>query len=84
MLERGIGWMEQIQVLRITAIVSRCLQNLEKKNEEFLKKMGQSTPPISMSEDCLHLNIYTAAHAYEGSNLPVSVRSWSAGISFIR
>lgn len=36
-------------------------------------------PTISMSEDCLYLNIYTPVHAHEGSNLPVSVRLWTAG-----
>ncbi|XP_005403776.1 PREDICTED: cocaine esterase isoform X2 [Chinchilla lanigera] len=29
--------------------------------------------PISMSEDCLYLNIYTPAHVHEGSRLPVMV-----------
>uniref|UniRef100_A0A8C8VUB8 Carboxylic ester hydrolase n=1 Tax=Peromyscus maniculatus bairdii TaxID=230844 RepID=A0A8C8VUB8_PERMB len=36
--------------------------------------MNMTVPPISMSEDCLHLNIYTPAHAHEGSNMPVMVR----------
>ncbi|XP_076427708.1 acylcarnitine hydrolase-like isoform X2 [Peromyscus maniculatus bairdii] len=42
-------------------------------NAEGLKDMKLTLPPISMSEDCLHLNIYTPAHAHEGSNLPVMV-----------
>jgi carboxylesterase 2 len=40
-----------------------------------MKMMLSSFP---MSEDCLYLNIYTPAHAHEGSNLPVSVRLWPA------
>ena len=47
-------------------------------NLEGLKEMELTTLPIPMSEDCLYLNIYTPAHAHEGSNLPVSVRPWSA------
>ena len=35
--------------------------------------MNLILPPISMSEDCLYLNIYVPAHAHEGSNLPVMV-----------
>ncbi|KAM5262850.1 pyrethroid hydrolase Ces2e-like [Ctenodactylus gundi] len=35
-----------------------------------LQNRGSAT---SMSEDCLHLNIYTPAHANKGSNLPVMV-----------
>ncbi|XP_040596812.1 liver carboxylesterase-like [Mesocricetus auratus] len=31
-------------------------------------------PTISMSEDCLYLNIYAPVHAHEGSNFPVMVR----------
>ncbi|OBS73268.1 hypothetical protein A6R68_12155, partial [Neotoma lepida] len=42
-------------------------------NVEGVKDMKLTLPPISMSEDCLHLNIYTPAHAHEGSNLPVMV-----------
>jgi carboxylesterase 2 len=38
---------------------------------------------VPMSEDCLYLNIYTPAHAQEGSNLSVSARLWSAGEEFI-
>ncbi|ERE80139.1 liver carboxylesterase isoform X1 [Cricetulus griseus] len=37
------------------------------------KERKMIVPPISMSEDCLYLNIYTPAHAHEGSNLPVMV-----------
>jgi hypothetical protein len=43
-------------------------------NLEDAKEMNLILPPISMSEDCLYLNIYTPTHAQEGSNLPVSVR----------
>ena len=43
------------------------------------KEMNLIVPPTSMSEDCLYLNIYTPAHAREGSNLPVSVRLCQLG-----
>ncbi|XP_040592504.1 pyrethroid hydrolase Ces2e-like [Mesocricetus auratus] len=42
-------------------------------NSEGLKMIKLIMPPISMSEDCLYLNIYTPTHAHEGSNLPVMV-----------
>ncbi|XP_005345904.1 acylcarnitine hydrolase-like [Microtus ochrogaster] len=50
-----------------------CLQNLEMMNSEGLMDMKLPLPSFSMSEDCLYLNIYTPAHANEGSNLPVMV-----------
>ncbi|XP_038168423.1 acylcarnitine hydrolase-like [Arvicola amphibius] len=50
-----------------------CLQNLEMMKSEGLKDMNLPLPTFSMSEDCLYLNIYTPAHAHEGSNLPVMV-----------
>ncbi|XP_037062079.1 acylcarnitine hydrolase-like [Peromyscus leucopus] len=56
-----------------TSYPATCLQNVDMTNSEGLKKLKMTTPPISMSEDCLHLNIYTPAHAHEGSNLPVMV-----------
>nr|XP_048286075.1 liver carboxylesterase-like isoform X2 [Myodes glareolus] len=37
---------------------------------DFAETMNLIMPPMSMSEDCLYLNIYTPAHAHEGSNLP--------------
>ncbi|XP_055477348.1 acylcarnitine hydrolase-like isoform X2 [Psammomys obesus] len=49
-----------------------CLQNVM-MNVEGLKEMTLTLPPLSMSEDCLYLNIYAPAHAHEGSNLPVMV-----------
>ncbi|XP_005372125.1 pyrethroid hydrolase Ces2a-like [Microtus ochrogaster] len=39
----------------------------------FAKEINLIMPPMSMSEDCLYLNIYTPTHAREGSNLPVMV-----------
>ncbi|XP_050000529.1 acylcarnitine hydrolase-like [Alexandromys fortis] len=47
----------------------RCLQNPDAVNSESLAMIKRSVPSISMSEDCLYLNIYTPAHAHEGSNL---------------
>ncbi|XP_052585065.1 pyrethroid hydrolase Ces2e-like isoform X4 [Peromyscus californicus insignis] len=47
-----------------------CLQNDDIMNLDGLKRIKLIMPPISVSEDCLYLNIYTPAHAHEGSNLP--------------
>ncbi|XP_028635095.1 pyrethroid hydrolase Ces2a-like [Grammomys surdaster] len=47
-----------------------CLQT-DIMNLEGMKEMKLTMLP--MSEDCLYLNIYTPAHAQEGSNLPVMV-----------
>ncbi|XP_036043688.1 acylcarnitine hydrolase-like isoform X1 [Onychomys torridus] len=56
-----------------TSYPAICLQNVDMMNSEGLKKLKMMMPPISVSEDCLHLNIYTPSHAHEGSNLPVMV-----------
>ncbi|XP_041506104.1 acylcarnitine hydrolase-like [Microtus oregoni] len=56
-----------------TSYPAICLQNLEMMNSEGLMDMKLPLPAFSMSEDCLYLNIYTPAHANEGSNLPVMV-----------
>uniref|UniRef100_A0A8C8UFA2 Acylcarnitine hydrolase-like n=1 Tax=Peromyscus maniculatus bairdii TaxID=230844 RepID=A0A8C8UFA2_PERMB len=53
-----------------TSHPAMCLQSLEMMNVEAMEDMNMTVPPISMSEDCLHLNIYTPAHAHEGSNMP--------------
>ncbi|XP_036044844.1 acylcarnitine hydrolase-like isoform X5 [Onychomys torridus] len=53
-----------------TSYPAMCLQNFDMMNIEGRVDMKQILPPISMSEDCLHLNVYTPAHAREGSNLP--------------
>ncbi|XP_076771845.1 pyrethroid hydrolase Ces2a-like isoform X1 [Arvicanthis niloticus] len=47
-----------------------CLQT-DMMNLEGVEEMRMTLLP--MSEDCLYLNIYTPAHAQEGSNLPVMV-----------
>ncbi|EGW11231.1 Liver carboxylesterase [Cricetulus griseus] len=44
------------------------------------KEMNLIVTPTSMSEDCLYLNIYTPAHAHEGSNLPVMVWIHGGGL----
>ncbi|XP_038168436.1 acylcarnitine hydrolase-like [Arvicola amphibius] len=56
-----------------TSYPAICLQSLEMMNSLGLKDMNLHLSTFSMSEDCLYLNIYTPAHAHEGSNLPVMV-----------
>uniref|UniRef100_A0A8C0WLX5 Carboxylic ester hydrolase n=1 Tax=Castor canadensis TaxID=51338 RepID=A0A8C0WLX5_CASCN len=51
----------------------KCLQNSDIMNMDSLKQLKQTLPPVSMSEDCLYLSIYSPAYAHEGSNLPVMV-----------
>ncbi|XP_049999630.1 liver carboxylesterase isoform X3 [Alexandromys fortis] len=55
-----------------TSEPAMCLQT-DILSSQFSKERKMIMPPISMSEDCLYLNIYTPAHANEGSNLPVMV-----------
>ncbi|XP_041505470.1 acylcarnitine hydrolase-like [Microtus oregoni] len=56
-----------------TTYPARCLQNSGTVVSENLAMIKRSIPSISTSEDCLYLNIYTPAHAREGSKLPVMV-----------
>ncbi|XP_051030262.1 acylcarnitine hydrolase-like [Phodopus roborovskii] len=63
-----------------TSYPPRCLQNSETENVKSLAMMKLSVTPISTSEDCLYLNIYTPAHALEGSNLPVMVWIHGGGL----
>ncbi|XP_055477350.1 acylcarnitine hydrolase-like [Psammomys obesus] len=49
-----------------------CLQNIV-MTMKIMEKMNMTVPPISVSEDCLYLNIYAPAYAHEGTNLPVMV-----------
>ncbi|KAM5262848.1 pyrethroid hydrolase Ces2e-like [Ctenodactylus gundi] len=49
-----------------------CLQS-DLMSEVTKKVFNVTLPAMSMSEDCLYLNIYTPAHANEGSSLPVMV-----------
>ena len=49
---------------------SRCLQNSEWLfSDQHILKVHY--PKLSVSEDCLYLNIYAPAHADTGSKLPV-------------
>ncbi|XP_069848594.1 cocaine esterase-like isoform X1 [Dipodomys merriami] len=50
-----------------------CLQDIAAMKTQALKLLNLTLPPIPISEDCLYLNIYSPAHAHEGSNLPVMV-----------
>ncbi|OBS66112.1 hypothetical protein A6R68_05344 [Neotoma lepida] len=59
-----------------TSYPAMCLQNDNMMNSEGLKMLRLIMPPISMSEDCLYLNIYTPTHAQEGSNLPHARGNW--------
>ncbi|ERE80142.1 liver carboxylesterase-like isoform 1 [Cricetulus griseus] len=52
-----------------TSEPAMCLQT-DMLSLQVLKERKMMVPPISISEDCLYLNIYTPAHAHEGSNLP--------------
>ncbi|XP_027261570.1 acylcarnitine hydrolase [Cricetulus griseus] len=63
-----------------TSYPAICLQNVDMMNSESLKNLKMTPPPIPMSEDCLHLNIYAPAHAHEGSNLPVMVWIHGGGL----
>ncbi|XP_075833871.1 acylcarnitine hydrolase-like [Microtus pennsylvanicus] len=56
-----------------TTYPARCLQNSGTVVSENLAMIKRSIPSILTSEDCLYLNIYTPAHAREGSKLPVMV-----------
>ncbi|XP_028635131.1 pyrethroid hydrolase Ces2a-like isoform X2 [Grammomys surdaster] len=62
-----------------TSEPAMCLQT-DMMNLEIRKEMKLNIPLISMSEDCLYLNIYTPAHAHEGSNLPVMVWIHGGGL----
>ncbi|XP_004843133.1 cocaine esterase isoform X1 [Heterocephalus glaber] len=64
----------------VTSHPSRCLQNTDRMNTLVLNLLNLTQPTIPMSEDCLYLNIYTPAHAHEGSNLPVMVRIHGGGL----
>ncbi|XP_031192957.1 acylcarnitine hydrolase-like isoform X1 [Mastomys coucha] len=62
-----------------TSHPAMCLQDIDGLNSENLKiKMNRS--PVSMTEDCLYLSIYTPAHAQEGSDLPVMVWIHGGGL----
>ncbi|XP_052584184.1 liver carboxylesterase-like isoform X2 [Peromyscus californicus insignis] len=63
-----------------TSHPAMCLQT-DMMTNEVEKMLNLKMPPTSMSEDCLYLNIYTPAHAHEGSNLPVMV--WIHGGAFV-
>ncbi|XP_075834042.1 acylcarnitine hydrolase-like isoform X1 [Microtus pennsylvanicus] len=64
-----------------TTYPAMCLQNPDAVKSESLTMIKWRVPSISMSEDCLYLNIYTPAHAHEGSNLTVMVWIHGGGLS---
>nr|XP_051702850.1 cocaine esterase-like isoform X10 [Oryctolagus cuniculus] len=55
-----------------TSHPAMCLQDLAIMDQDVLL-LNFTPPSIPMSEDCLYLNIYSPAHAREGSDLPVMV-----------
>ncbi|XP_059118604.1 acylcarnitine hydrolase-like isoform X3 [Peromyscus eremicus] len=64
-----------------TSHPAMCLQNITVMNS-VAKIMFKGSPPLlSMSEDCLYLNIYSPVHASEGSNLPVMVWIHGGGLA---
>uniref|UniRef100_A0A8C0WXD1 Carboxylesterase type B domain-containing protein n=1 Tax=Castor canadensis TaxID=51338 RepID=A0A8C0WXD1_CASCN len=54
-----------------TSHPAMCLQNSDIMNTDALNQLNLTLPPVSMSEDCLYLSIYSPSYAHEGSNLPV-------------
>ncbi|XP_036044705.1 liver carboxylesterase-like isoform X1 [Onychomys torridus] len=62
-----------------TSHPAMCLQT-DMMKSEISKEINLIVPSTSMSEDCLYLNIYTPAHAHEGSNLPVMVWIHGGGL----
>nr|XP_020030137.1 pyrethroid hydrolase Ces2e-like isoform X1 [Castor canadensis] len=56
-----------------TSHPAMCLQNSDIMNTDALNQLNLTLPPVSMSEDCLYLSIYSPSYAHEGSNLPVMV-----------
>nr|XP_051702880.1 cocaine esterase-like isoform X16 [Oryctolagus cuniculus]XP_051702881.1 cocaine esterase-like isoform X17 [Oryctolagus cuniculus] len=63
-----------------TSHPAMCPQNLTIMDQDVLQ-LNLTPPSIPMSEDCLYLNIYSPAHAREGSDLPVMVWIHGGGMT---
>ncbi|XP_006878965.1 PREDICTED: cocaine esterase [Elephantulus edwardii] len=63
-----------------TSFPAACVQDINGMTSMLKALLNRSTPITAMSEDCLYLNIYTPAHAHEGSNLPVMVWIHGGGL----